>query len=546
MLHCCKNCANLHRVTIATSPKYLYIAFCCVVLSMASIACMLIFSNVNHIIIVRMKTFNFLLIAVLLSLTGLQAQNQFGINYQAVIRDAGGRAIPDQSVTVQLSLTNSAGSSVYYTETHATSTNAIGIVNVVLGEGVVGGGAFAAVPWSSVPVYMSVAIKVGSASDFTQFDRQPLKSVPYAIHSANGIAGEGKAGQTVMHNGTNWVVNGSVVVTDSSVNIVPKPGLDPEKPIFAVLNSKNQVIFAVYESGVRLYVGSDGVKGARGGFAIGGLSGTKGSVEYFRVTPDSTRIYIDNTTKGARGGFAIGGLSGTKGSNSNYFKVTSDSSFFSNTVFSEGDMLIAGSVSTSVGISEGLVSDFNGTTYRVVKIGTQVWMAENLRSINYSDGTSIALADQTTYNNTVSADTISAYGRLYSNNAIESASNVCPEGWHVPSVLDWKQLFTFVGGLEWGSSTSGLLSKLAEVGNVADASGLWNNPFLYQTNVTGFSAQPGGFQETQTSMQYMMMGDRAYFWTIDEGVVVFDGSLGTVQFDPNAISNMHSIRCVKY
>lgn len=83
-----------------------------------------------------------------------------------------------------------------------------------------------------------------------------------------------------------------------------------EVPIFVVRNSLGQIVFAVYESGVRMYV-DDTSKQTRGGFAVGGLSDqTKQSIEYFRVTPDSVRINIrGRAAKQTRGGFAVGNLS---------------------------------------------------------------------------------------------------------------------------------------------------------------------------------------------------------------------------------------------
>jgi len=99
----------------------------------------------------------------------------------------------------------------------------------------------------------------------------------------------------------------------------------PDEPLFEVKNSAGDVIFAVYENEVKVNF-KESAKGVKGGFAVGGLSGTKADpVEYMRITPDSVRIYIDDTpAKGVKGGFAVGGLSGTKGGNQ-YFKLDEES-----------------------------------------------------------------------------------------------------------------------------------------------------------------------------------------------------------------------------
>ncbi|MBI4648288.1 MAG: tail fiber domain-containing protein [Bacteroidia bacterium] len=103
-----------------------------------------------------------------------------------------------------------------------------------------------------------------------------------------------------------------------------------DAPLFEVINSAGDTIFAVYSQGVRIYVADDpAVKavGSRSGFAVGGFSQTKGITnEYLRVTPDSVRIYIEDTSSakaaGSKGGFAVGGFSQTKGLTNKYLAVT--------------------------------------------------------------------------------------------------------------------------------------------------------------------------------------------------------------------------------
>jgi len=75
---------------------------------------------------------------------------------------------------------------------------------------------------------------------------------------------------------------------------------------------------------VRIFINDSSIlKGARGGFAVGGRSPGKGLInEYLHVTPDSTRVYVAASTKGAKGGFAVGGRSTLKGTANDYFSVT--------------------------------------------------------------------------------------------------------------------------------------------------------------------------------------------------------------------------------
>jgi hypothetical protein len=98
-----------------------------------------------------------------------------------------------------------------------------------------------------------------------------------------------------------------------------------DEALFEVKNSAGDVIFAVYENEVKVNF-KEGVKGNKGGFAVGGLSGGKADpTEYLRVTPDSVRVYIKEGAKGVKGGFAVGGLSGGKAGNERYLTVERDS-----------------------------------------------------------------------------------------------------------------------------------------------------------------------------------------------------------------------------
>jgi len=115
------------------------------------------------------------------------------------------------------------------------------------------------------------------------------------------------------------------------VNYDPQPAED--EPLFVVRNSQDKIVFAVYEKGVRMYVEDDAVSGGKGnksGFAIGGLTGFKDNdTEYFRVTPDSVRIFLrEPKEKGNKGGFAIGGLTGFKADTVALMFVAHDSTRF--------------------------------------------------------------------------------------------------------------------------------------------------------------------------------------------------------------------------
>lgn len=128
------------------------------------------------------------------------------------------------------------------------------------------------------------------------------------------LTGSGTSGTLALWNGTSSLTTLPNLSFSNSLIVVGNPTANPDDPIFEVKNSAGEVIFGVYQEGVRINI-KDGVisKGSKGGFAVGGLSTqTKaGPAEYFRITPDSARIYVkeEASAKGAKGGFAVGGLS---------------------------------------------------------------------------------------------------------------------------------------------------------------------------------------------------------------------------------------------
>ncbi|MDR0516849.1 MAG: fibrobacter succinogenes major paralogous domain-containing protein [Fibromonadaceae bacterium] len=142
----------------------------------------------------------------------------------------------------------------------------------------------------------------------------------------------------------------------------------------------------------------------------------------------------------------------------------------------------------------------DGRVYRTVKIGDQVWMAENL---NYN------VPGSKCYDN--NPKVAEKYGRLYDWN---TAMKVCPPGWHLPSNEEWDRLYRFAddsSGTEspYDSPTAGKYLK-AKSGweNCEGKSGNGNDNF-------GFSALPGGFGNSDG--YFYNVGNFGYWWNASEG-----------------------------
>jgi uncharacterized protein (TIGR02145 family) len=206
------------------------------------------------------------------------------------------------------------------------------------------------------------------------------------------------------------------------------------------------------------------------------------------------------------------------------------------------------------------VMDIDGNSYRTISIGSQVWMAENLRTTKYSNGLPIDLVSDdmiwtglTTgaycwYEN--AEENKGVYGALYNWYAVETG-NLCPEGWHVPTEDDWKQLEIELGLTieeidSWGWRGVNQGSKLA--GN-AD---LWQNGELKsdaEFSLSGFNALPSGHRSQ--SGYFQIAGRNAAFWSSTEESdgnaydrrLYFDSSqIGRDFFDKKS---GFSVRCIK-
>lgn len=163
-------------------------------------------------------------------------------------------------------------------------------------------------------------------------------------------------------------------------------------------------------------------------------------------------------------------------------------------------------------ITYGNMTDQDGNIYKTVTIGTQIWMAENLKTTRYNNGeligtTTPAATDisgestpgyQWAYDGNES--NVASYGRLYTWYTVNDSRNLCPTGWHVPSDAEWTILTTCLGG----ESVAG--GKLKETGTTH-----WQSPNTGATNETGFTALPGGLRYQDGTFDFI--GGYGYWWS---------------------------------
>jgi len=174
------------------------------------------------------------------------------------------------------------------------------------------------------------------------------------------------------------------------------------------------------------------------------------------------------------------------------------------------------------------VCDYDGNCYEVIQIGVQQWMAENLKVTHYNDGNEIPFITNNedwgslsagaygVYNNDplINAE---IYGNLYNWYTIEDDRGVCPEGWHVPSDEEFKELEMFLGMSESEANDTGYRGT-DEGSKLAGNSGLWNDGNLENNSefgTSGFTAHPGGYR-SYSDGTYHHVGVGGYFWLSSE------------------------------
>jgi uncharacterized protein (TIGR02145 family) len=169
------------------------------------------------------------------------------------------------------------------------------------------------------------------------------------------------------------------------------------------------------------------------------------------------------------------------------------------------------------------VSDIDGNVYKTVSIGSQIWMAGNLNTTHFNDGSVIpdgtllgAISGQPeqklwfAYNdNLANADT---FGRLYTWYAANNSHKICPSGWHVPTDNDWNVLEVNLGMSALDTSVIGdgnnlIGGKLKETGTMH-----WRPYNTGATDEINFGALPGGYR-TYREKDFDYKGELAVFWT---------------------------------
>ncbi|MCF8380050.1 MAG: fibrobacter succinogenes major paralogous domain-containing protein [Bacteroidales bacterium] len=199
----------------------------------------------------------------------------------------------------------------------------------------------------------------------------------------------------------------------------------------------------------------------------------------------------------------------------------------------------------------GAVTDVDGNVYRIVTIGDQVWMIDNLKTSTYNDGTAIPLVTNDAAWAGLSTGAYcwsdndrerfkDSYGALYNFYAVKT-EKLCPVGWHVPDIEEWFTLLDYFYGVD-------------EAGNYLKEAGTshWIGPNNGANNQSGFTALPGMFRSAGDG-SFATFGYYAYWWVFDDSALGEDNAwtlslifnTGKVNVEANNMGSGLYVRCIR-
>lgn len=451
----------------------------------------------------------FTLVSSVLLTVSLWAQAPQNFSYQAVIRGDGNVLIVKKNVVVRLSLLQvSSSGNVVFSETHYPTTNENGLVSIIIGEGKYEYGSISNIDWSKGPYFIKTEIDPTGGKNYTLTTTTQLLSVPYALYAE-------KSGSNLPG---------------------PKGDTGAQGPAGPKGDQGIQGLV-----GLKGDVGAQGLQGLKGDTGPQGPAGPKGDI-------------------GAQGPVGPKGDQGPVGPDKPAQKLSvsalGDTLFLQNGgfVILPGVSYVNAPTKPIAGYGPSL-TDIDGNVYKTAFIGTQLWMADNLKVSKYNDGTAIPNVSDVTqwnklttgawvyYNNDIGNNI--KYGKLYNwfvtNSTANGNKNVCPTGWHVPTDAEWSILTDFLGR----ETIAG--GKMKEVGTVN-----WNSPNTNATNSSLFTGVAGGYRSSYSDN--INKGNNGFWWssfqssTSDAFFRSLDNNSGSINSGVVLTENKKaglSIRCVK-
>lgn len=525
-----------------------------------------------------------IILACTVSYLTAQAPPQ-AFSFKASIKGEDGKLLINQTVNMRVSILqdNTSGPEVF-AELFTPTTNNLGQVDLEIGRGKTEFGAFSLIDWSAHEYFLKIEVDLLKKCTYKLVSITQLLSVPYALYAgeaANAFSGnyndlfntpEIPTRVSQLNNDAGFItyeVDGSVTnelqdislnganLSISSGSTVNLAGLDTKLTEAEVdafvsdngyLTSFTEVDGSVTNELQTLSLRHDTLFLSNGGFVKLPVAVTAGG-QFYYYDNDGDGYGIAGRPVWVPSGVTPpeGFVAGETDCNDENATIHSGAQEIANDGIDQdcdgADWVFDPNENWQPG--EPWVDIRDNYPYKTVLIGSQVWMAENLRAVEYNDGTPVLLVTDNqiwtglktgaycTYENRP-PDT---YGMLYNWYAV-STEKLCPSGWHVPVESEWHQLLNLLGGV----SSAGYALKEAGTSH-------WSVPNTGSTNSSGFTALPGGGRMNEGV--FGSAGEMAQFWVntlyqINTAFMVQMVNVKPVtQIRGNTLDRGCSVRCIK-
>ncbi len=276
-------------------------------------------------------------------------------------------------------------------------------------------------------------------------------------------------------------------------------------------------------------------------------------------TQGNPTVLNDKTNEGSGIEPFVSSIAGLLMNTTYYFRAYATNS--SGTSYGSQESFTTDIIIFNPALTYGSVTDIEGNVYKSIQIGSQTWMAENLRTTRYNNGDLIGTTTPDTLD--ISGETepkyqwaydgnecsVDIFGRLYTWYAITDARGVCPTGWHVPAIEEWVTLYD-----PYAVGQPDIIgAELMETGTTH-----WNRSDISGNNETGFTALPGGSRGGSGGfMNINHFGNYyyAFYWSSSGSISTINAFFYPIPinwtFNSSFMHQIHlkgngfSIRCIK-
>lgn len=464
-----------------------------------------------------MKKLILFLFIGLIGVTYTLAQAPQAFKYQTIVRNNSGDLIISQLVSFRIGIVeDSINGTLVYSEIHSDTTNQFGLVSLEIGKGTFDSGVFKDINWGASSHFLQIELDETGGSNYQFMGTSQLLGVPYSLNSSSLTL--------TSPNGSIYEINvddnGNLITSCFPLPSIANAGADQDNVVSPIILEANTPDIGT------------------GFWTI--ISGTGGNI----VEPSNPISYFS-------------GIADSSYTLRWTIFTTCDSTFDDVNI-----SFVASAFQPCPGTPT--ITDIDGNMYNTIQIGSQCWMAENLKTTVYNNGTTIPnisgngdWSNDTTgayiwYDNDISWK--DSYGALYNWHATVDTNSLCPTGWHVPTNDEWTALTDFIGGTisPHGNELKSCRQVNSPLGagcNTTEHPRWREHSTDYGTDDYGFSGLPGGYRLNDGAFEHV--GFSSLWWSSTEdssgngwsrNLGYYYGGMGINSFN---MQYGFSVRCLK-